>query len=165
MVAVVGVALALSGCSNDGESGSNTTPSVQRTPSAAPEALGEGAPTSPLGGTLKVWNENQMAEYTVANPHRASNGMMALDLTMEVRQGNNYVPGTFFVLTDAGKKIEQFIDYPLEPHPDWFDYSGSMVAGERREGEILFDAPEGARVEKVILYHGTLFPPVAFWTA
>ncbi|WP_280183525.1 hypothetical protein [Nocardia cyriacigeorgica] len=106
-----------------------------------------------------------MAEYTVANPHRASNGMTALDLTMEVRQGGNYVPGTFFVLSDSGKKIEQFTDYAIEPHPDWFDYSGSMVAGERREGEILFDTPEGAQVKKVILYHGTLFPPVAFWTA
>ncbi|MFC9837873.1 hypothetical protein ACFVKB_29285 [Rhodococcus sp. NPDC127530] len=49
--------------------------------------------------------------------------------------------------------------------PGILDESGQLIAGERRQGDIAFDVPPGSTVTKIVLYHGTINPSKAYWTA
>ncbi|WP_157101596.1 hypothetical protein [Nocardia shimofusensis] len=137
-------------------------------PVAAPSAGLESGPTSPLGGTLKIWgganlsDKTQLAEYTVSNP-RTLDERWTVDVVIACRQGNSYVPGTFEVLTTAGRRLEQFNRNSASGGQ--LSLAGALIAGERRAGYISFEVPADDQVAKVVLYHGTLNPPAAFWTA
>lgn len=129
----------------------------------------ESAPTSPIGGTLKVWDNSSigssgdaLSEYTISNPRKGEGDRYYVDLLIDTKQGNQ-VPGTFWVLTSSGQKIEQYDAYT--PQDGQIDLSGSMVTGEKRRGFISFQIPTGDQVSKIILYHGTVNAPAAFWTA
>ncbi|MBF6189270.1 MULTISPECIES: hypothetical protein [Nocardia] len=150
-----------------GSSDTTSTSSATSAPVAAPSAGLESGPTSPLGGTLKIWgganlsDKTQLAEYTVSNP-RTLDGRWTVDVVIACRQGNGYVPGTFEVLTTAGRRLEQF--NPYSASGGQLSLAGALIAGERREGYISFEVPADDQVAKVVLYHGTLNPPAAFWT-
>jgi hypothetical protein len=70
------------------------------------------------------------------------------------------IPGVFAVLTDQGVKVEN----SDSSDPASFDSSGTMIAGEKRQGAVYFDIPPASDVIKFVLYHGTVNPPKAYWT-
>ncbi|MBF6171116.1 hypothetical protein [Nocardia blacklockiae] len=123
---------------------------------ALPHNIGDKVtvPAKSLSGVAGV------AEYTLSNIHRDGE-YLAIDLAINCTAGDDYVMGTFQVLTKSGKKVEQDIHYAPDAYPDRFDYGGAMVSGEKRSGAILFDTTDD--VQKVYLYHGTINPPVAVW--
>ncbi|MGY5308741.1 hypothetical protein [Nocardia gipuzkoensis] len=97
----------------------------------------------------------------MSNP-RTLDRRWTVDPVIACKQGSQYVPGTFEVLTSAGHRIEQF--NRSYPSGGQIDLSGALIAGERRQDFISFDIPTGEQVTKVVLFHGTLNPPAAFWT-
>lgn len=157
-VAIVVVA----GCgSNDNTPGQ--VPDWQQPSTSEPTIL-ESAPTSPIGGTLKIWSDGVatgLSEYTVSNPRQEGDRYL-VDLLIQTRQGE-CIPGTWWVLTSDGDRIEQF--EANDPKPGQFKSSGALIAGEKRQGYLAFVVPPGATVTKIVLYHGTINPPKAFWTA
>ncbi|MGW5219923.1 hypothetical protein ACWEQA_18820 [Nocardia sp. NPDC004085] len=116
---------------------------------------------------MKIWgcrnltDHTQLAEYTDSNP-APSTEQWTVDLVIACKQGSHYVPGTFEMLTRAGRRVEQF--NRSYPRGGQIDLSGALIAGERRQGSISFDVPVGEQVTKVVLFQGSLNPPAAFWT-
>lgn len=159
VVVAVAAALFTLSCSSDNSGRQRPPIAADRTTVAL-----ETAPTSPIGGTLEIWSEGfavGLSEYTVANL-RTDPGGYRIDVAIHTRQGE-CIPGSFFVLTDAGNKIEAAD--PSSRPPGGIDLSGSLIAGEKRQGFLTFPVASGESVTKVILYHGTINPPKAFWTA
>ncbi|MFE1592369.1 hypothetical protein [Nocardia sp. NPDC058705] len=160
IIPVAFVLALIAGCSSNGVDHTEQTAAVTSGPVTAPDAT----PTSPLGSSIKIQSTGYavgITEYTVASPRQEAD-VLKLDVTMHTLQGQN-VPGTFFVLTADGLKVEgadptagQGSVGPL--------LAGTMIEGEKRTGTLAFAVPANAKLDKVVLYQGTINPPKAFWT-
>lgn len=150
------VSLALVGCSSEsGQANSGTTSARASAQQSISHSFGDTVTVPDTNGL----GEYGVADYTVSSPYR-DQGYVGVDLSIVTTEGQQYIPGTVMALTSAGKKIEALDkDFNLTGQ---FDFSGSLVAGESRSGKVLFDTPD--QIKKVILYHGTISPPVAEWT-
>lgn len=152
-------ALLLAGCG-----GSSDTSAPEGSPSAASRPSltipADTTPTASFGETQEITSEGfavGLSDYTVSIP-RVEGTQYMFDLAIDTKQGQ-CIPGVFAVLTDQGVKVEN-VD---SPNPAAFDASGTMIAGEKRQGAVYFDVPPGSEVTKFVLYHGTVNPPKAYW--
>ncbi|MFD2157200.1 hypothetical protein [Rhodococcus jostii] len=159
---ILAVFLVIGGCSGDqqprgeqsaGESG-NASPTVT--------IPADTTPTTTFGQTLQIVRKGFARGSAIT---RSANlvepsGRVLVEVTIATKQGT-CIPGSFFALTDGGTKVEN-LDLS---EPGILDESGQLIAGERRQGDIAFDVPPGATVTKIVLYHGTINPPKAYWTA
>ncbi|KXF54521.1 hypothetical protein AXA44_41465 [Rhodococcus sp. SC4] len=160
---ILAVLLVIGGCSGDqqprgeqsaGESG-NASPTVT--------IPADTTPTTTFGQTLQIVSEGfatGLSDYTIGEPRVEPSGRALVEVTIATKQGT-CIPGSFFALTDGGTKVEN-LDLS---DPGILDESGQLIAGERRQGDIAFDVPPGSTVTKIVLYHGTINPPKAYWTA
>lgn len=152
------VTLSLFGCSSEPEPQTASTEVSAVSTSTAPDISHSFGETVTIPETNGL-GEYGVADYTVSAPYR-DQGYAGVDLSIVTTEGQQYIPGTVMALTSAGQKIEALDkDFNLTGQ---FDFSGSMVAGESRSGKVLFDTPD--QIKKVILYHGTISPPVAEWS-
>ncbi|MHC6215543.1 hypothetical protein [Rhodococcus ruber] len=152
----------LGGCTDEQQSsgqqsaGKNTSSQPVTIPADTP-------PTTRFGQTLKIVSEGfatGLSDYTVGEPRIDPIGRALIEVTIATKQGT-CIPGSFFALTDGGTKVENLV----LSQPGILDESGQLIAGERRQGDIIFDIPPGSTIVKIVLYHGTINPPKAYWTA
>lgn len=152
--------LSLAGCGDSAEPTSADPGANPTTSPSAPSIPADTTPTAKFGETQQVTSEGfavGSSEYTVSNP-RIEGAQVVVDLAIDTTQGQT-IPGVFAVLTDQGQKIEN----SDSSDPASFDGSGTMIAGEKRQGAVYFDVPPDSEVAKFVLYHGTVNPPKAYW--
>jgi len=114
-----------------------------------------------FGETAKVYDERDgNATYTLSAP-RVAGQYTVVDLDMACVTGTSYGVGTFQAVTQSGKRVDFTIPYQSQVDQGAFDPSVGLVAAERRTGYVLFDTQDP--ITQVILYHGTINPPVAIW--
>lgn len=162
------VAFALAGC---GSSATTSTPAAQPSATATARPTSSPAAATPhqIGDSVLVGGPNgeaELAKYLVLNPHTDASGRFALDISIENAPTSDdvYTPGTWVLLTDGGTKLDAWDRDYVHRGTGKLDITGYMVAGERRQGWVSFDVPQGQKPAKLYLYHGELAGPVGIWT-
>lgn len=162
VVAAVIAAVILGGCSDPQQDEGAPSNYGQQPATSTVSFPADTTPTTTFGETLEIISEGfaiGVSDYTIGVPQVDPTGRASVDVTIATKQGE-CIPGSFFALADDGTKVEDLDLY----EPGMLDQSGTLIAGERRQGAIVFDIPSGTSITKIVLYHGTVNPPRAYWT-